>query len=84
MQYQAHESRNEVNGWRTRQAEIRGKWHRLLVLRTPSNHITFWLVTKDKRSPRRLCPFCIRRHLTRFDFSSFFNGGEEPFVRAIF
>ena len=29
-----------------------------------------------------LCPFCVQRHLTRFNFPSFFNVLEEPFVRA--
>src|ERR1700730_4005830 len=29
-----------------------------------------------------LCPFCVQRHLTRFNFPSFFNVLEEPFMRA--
>jgi hypothetical protein len=29
-----------------------------------------------------VCPFCVQRHLTRFNFLSFFNVLEEPFVRA--
>ena len=31
-----------------------------------------------------LCPICVLPRSTAFDFSSFFNVLEEPFVRAIF
>jgi hypothetical protein len=34
------------------------------------------------RSP--LCPICVLPRSTAFDFSSFFNVPEQPFVRAIF
>jgi len=39
MQHQARDNRSQIDGWRTHEAEVRGKWRRVLVLRSPLSHL---------------------------------------------
>jgi len=39
MQHQARDNRSQIDGWGTHQAAVRGKWRRVLVLRSPPSHL---------------------------------------------